>query len=670
MDKTTSTITPAILFSSIGMAICKLNPFILWRNPVIFITEIGALITTSKAFWRPEELQGIYIHLAVWLWLTVIFANFAEAIAEIRNKGQAQSLKTMRVKTMAHKLATNGKLLKIPADELRKGDIVVVKAQEIIPGDGEIIHGMASIDESSVTGESQAVIRSSGGDQNSVMAGTKVLSDEIQIRITSNPGESFLDHMITLIEGAKRKKSSNEIALTILLSGLTFIFLIMIISLEIFAYYYHLHISIALQVALLVCLIPTTIAGLLSAIGIAGINRLMRKNVLAMSGQAVESAGDIDTLLIDKTGTITIGNRHAFDLIIAEEASKDDFLKACLYTSLQDETIEGRSIIDLIKTHHPVLVERLAPDMHFIPFSAETRMSGADVGEESYRKGAVDAIEKFTRQPLPSKLAGAVEKIAQQGGTPLLVASKKRILGAIFLKDTLKAGLAKQFEHFRAMGIKTVMLTGDNPITAAMIAKEAGVDDFLAEISPEMKVEYLLERQRKGEMVAMTGDGVNDAPALAHADVGVAMNAGAQAAKEAANMIDLDSHPSKLFEIVEIGKQMLMTRGALTTFSIANDVAKYFAIIPAMLIPFFPFFQALNIMHLSTPKSAVLSAVIFNALIIIFLIPLAFKGVKLVSKNATHILNRNLLIYGIGGVILPFVGIKLIDMIISTFNIA
>lgn len=527
---------------------------------------------------------------------------------------------------------------------------------------------MAAIDESAVTGESEPVIRASGTDQNSVMAGTKVLSDEIQIRVSSNIGESFLDRMIQLIEGAKRKKTHNEIALTILLSGLSFIFLLMIITLEVYGFYYKLQISIAMQIALLICLIPTTIAGLLSAIGIAGINRLMQKNVLAMSGQAVEAAGDIDTILFDKTGTITLGNRRAYDLISAEDVSHEEFVKACLYTSLLDETSEGRSIVEFIEKKYPDLAKTSPHHMKFIPFSAETRMSGVDVDHEKYRKGAKDSIEKYLKMSLPKDLEKHVRMIAEKGGTPLIVCSHNKILGVIFLKDIVKVGLAEQFDRFRKMGIKTIMLTGDNKITAATIAKEVGVDDFLAEVTPESKLQYLLGLQKTGQLVAMTGDGINDAPALAHADVGVAMCAGTQAAKEAANMVDLDSHPTKLFEIIEIGKQMLMTRGALTAFSIANDVAKYFAILPAMLIPYFPFFQKLNIMHLSTPQSAVLSAVIFNALIIIVLIPLAFRGVKLIPKSAKHILNRNLLIYGIGGVILPFAGIKLIDMILVTMN--
>lgn len=670
IQKGVSVFNPRIIFSAILQSFKKLSPVELWRNPVMLITELGAVVTTCEAFFHYNALHAFTLHVAVWLWFTVLFANFAEAIAESRNKAQADSLKTARVESMANLIEKNGQVTKMNAKELKKGDLVLVRTGEIIPRDGEIVHGMASIDESSVTGESKPVIRASGTDQNTVTGGTKVLSDEIHIRITANPGDSFLDRMIHLIEGAKRKKTPNEIALTILLSGLTFIFLVMIISLQVFGYYYHLNFSIAMQVAFLICLIPTTIAGLLSSIGIAGINRLMKKHVLAMSGSAVEAAGDIDMILIDKTGTITLGNREAHELISHEDDSKKEFIKACLWTSLLDETTEGRSIVAFIKKKYPSYITSHLHEMKFVPFSASTKMSGVDVGKEKYRKGAAHAIEAFVQSSLPKTLGAAVQKISEQGGTPLVVAREDKVLGVIFLKDTVKPGLVEQFDRFRVMGIKTVMVTGDNEITAAKIAKEVGVDGFLAEVSPEEKLRHLIKFQEKGQLIAMTGDGVNDAPALAHADVGVAMNGGAQAAKEAANMIDLDSHPTKLFEIIEIGKQMLMTRGALTTFSVANDIAKFFAIIPAMMITYFPFFESFNIMRLATPQSAILSAVIFNALIIIALIPLALRGVKLGTKSATHILNKNLFIYGIGGVVLPFAGIKLVDMILAALKIA
>lgn len=670
IKKTNLAFTPRLIFSALWQALLKFNPVILWHNPVMFITEIGAIMTTYEAVFHLAHLYSFTIHVSIWLWITVFFGNFAEAIAEQRNKSQAEALKASRVDTMANKLDKQGKVYLINAKELHKGDIVAVGKGEIIPGDGEIIKGLASIDESAVTGESEPVIRASGTDQNTVTAGTKVLSDEIHVKITSNPGESFLDRMINLIENAKRKKTPNEIALNILLSSLTLIFLFMVVSLEIFGFYYNMRLSIVMQVALLICLIPTTIGGLLSAIGIAGINRLMQRKVFATSGQAVEAAGDVDTILIDKTGTITSGNRHAYQLIAAEDVSDKEFLRACFLSSVLDDTTEGRSVIDFLKKKHPSLIKSTPKEMKFIPFSAKTRMSGVTLGKELYRKGAKDAIENFVKKQMPDDLKKAAKKISEEGGTPLVVSTGSDILGIIFLKDTIKKGLVEQFNKFRTMGIKTIMMTGDNKITAAAIAKEVGVDDFLAEVTPEEKLNYLISLQKKGEMVAMTGDGVNDAPALAQANIGVAMNAGTQAAKEAANMVDLDSNPTKLFEIIEIGKQMLMTRGALTTFSVLNDLAKYFAIIPAMLIPYFPFFQHLNIMNLATPQSAVLSAVIFNAVIIICLLPLAFKGVKLLSKSATYILNKNLAIYGLGGVIFPFVAIKLIDMLLVILHLS
>lgn len=661
----TSSFSKQLLLNAFFQSLKKLNPMALLHNPVIFITEIGALITTIEWIFFSTEHPAFYFQVSIWLWLTVLFANFAESVAEVRNQAQAESLRRGRVETTANLQQKDGSYRTIGWKELKKGDIVQVIAGEIIPGDGEIMEGMASIDESSVTGESAPVIRASGTDHSSVIAGTKLLSDHILVKISSDPGHSFLDRMIDLIESAKRKKSPNELALTILLSGLTFIFLIVVVAMEIFGKYFHVDFSVTMLVALLVCLIPTTIAGLLSAIGIAGINRLMKKNVLAMSGQAVEAAGDIDLILIDKTGTITLGHRRASNITVAENFPLCDFVRAAYFSSLHDQTDEGRSIIDFLKEHHSALLPKEVSNLHFIPFTAQTRMSGADLENEKFRKGAIDAVEKFKGHPLSYELAAAAKIYSEQGGTPLVVCDNQHILGVILLKDSLKKGLSQLFTRFRLMGIRTVMMTGDNPITAATIAKEAGVDDFLAQVSPEQKLETVLKMQQEGRMVAMTGDGVNDAPALAHADVGVAMNSGTQAAKEAGNMIDLDSHPAKLFEIIEIGKQMLMTRGALTTFSVANDVAKYFAIIPAILMSFFPEVRVLNLMHLQTPQSAVLSAVIFNALIIPALIPLAFKGVKMIPEKALIILRRNLAIYGIGGVLLPFICIKLIDLALN-----
>lgn len=640
----------------------KLNPLSLMRNPVIFITEIGAIITTYEWLFLTKSHPAFYAQVSIWLWLTVLFANYAESIAESRNRAQAESLRKGRVDTMAHLKGKDGKFQEVSWKDLKKGDIVRVAAGDIIPGDGEVIEGMGSIDESSVTGESAPVIRAAGTDHSSVTGGTKLLSDQLLVKISLEPGHSFLDRMINLIESAKRQKSPNEIALTILLSGLTFIFLAVVVAMEIFGKYFNVDFSVTMLVALLICLIPTTIAGLLSAIGIAGINRLMKRHVLAMSGQAVEAAGDVDVLLIDKTGTITIGHRRASEMALATHATMAEFARAAYLTSLHDLTDEGRSIIDFLKEHHAPHLPKDPQQLKFIPFSAETRMSGADFGGERLRKGAVDAVVHFTGHPLPQEIAAKVKAYSEIGGTPLVVCDDKKVLGVILLKDVLKKGLSQLFERFRKMGIRTVMVTGDNPVTAATIAKEAGVDEFLAEVSPEKKLETVLKFQKEGMMVAMTGDGVNDAPALAHANVGVAMNSGTQAAKEAGNMIDLDSHPEKLFQIIEIGKQMLMTRGSLTTFSVANDVAKYFAIIPAILMPYFPAVRTLNLMNLNTPESAVLSAVIFNAIIIPALIPLAFRGVKMITDRAQVILRRNLLIYGVGGVILPFIGIKLIDL--------
>ncbi len=649
---------PAIL--TILQSLKKFFPWILYKNPVIFITEIGAVWTLLEAYTDPAHFS-FSLQISIWLWLTVLIANFSEAAAEVRNKAQAAALKKGKVETSARRLDAAGKESAIQSTELRKGDRILVRADEMIPGDGEIVRGMASIDESSVTGESEPVIRAAGTDRCSVTAGTKVLSDEIEIIISSNPGESFLDHMIALIEGSKRKKSTNEIALTILLSGLSFIFLFIVVTFKIFGFYFEIDISETVLIALLVCLMPTTIGGLLSAVGIAGVSRLMKKRVLAMSGQAVEAAGDVDLILFDKTGTITKGKREAVDIIPASV----EMAHASFLTSFADQTTEGRSIIEWVKKTFPKIAYEEPCQANIIPFSASTRMSGIDIGADAYRKGAKAAIEEYVGKKASHDIEAAALVIAQQGGTPLLVATKDKILGVIFLKDVIKPGLAALFSRFREMGLKTVMMTGDNQITAGVIAKEVGVHDYLANVSPEAKLNYVKKMQDEGYLVAMTGDGVNDAPALAQADVGVAMNIGAQAAKEAANMIDLDSHPTKLFEIIEIGKQMLMTRGALTTFSIANDVAKYFVILPAILMGAYPEAAILNIMELSSPQNAILSAVIFNALIMLVLIPLALKGVKLLPYSALRILNRNLLIYGIGGVIVPFIGIKLIDLWLS-----
>jgi potassium-transporting ATPase ATP-binding subunit len=661
---------PAIIGPAIGDALRKLNPITLAANPVMFVTEVGAAITTFFLFFNGGKDFAFEVQIALWLWFTVLFANFAEAMAEGRGKAQARALRATRTQTFALKLV-NGKIEKIGAEQLRKGDVVVVSAGELIPGDGEVIGGAATVDESAITGESAPVIRESGGDRSAVTGGTKVLSDQIKIEITSNPGETFIDRMIALVEGARRQKTPNEIALTILLSALTVIFLIAMMSMKSYGFYSGVDFSIAILVALLVCLIPTTIGGLLSAIGIAGIDRLVQKNVLAMSGRSVEAAGDVDVLLLDKTGTITIGNRQATEFRPAPGVTKNELADAAQLSSLADETPEGRSIVVLAK-EFGIRGRELheLPHAQFVPFTAQTRMSGVDLEDVRYRKGAADAIANFMGGKIPDSVQADVKDISQLGGTPLLVASNKQVLGTIYLKDIVKGGLADRFERFRAMGIRTVMITGDNPLTAAAIAKESGVDDFLAQAKPEDKLALIRREQAAGHLVAMTGDGTNDAPALAQADVGVAMNTGTQAAKEAGNMVDLDSNPTKLIEVVEIGKQLLITRGALTTFSIANDVAKYFAIIPAMLVGTFEQIAPLNIMHLKTSQSAILSAVIFNALIIIALIPLALKGVRFRPLGAGRILQRNLLIYGLGGIILPFPGIKLIDIIITALHLA
>jgi len=660
-----------ILGVAIRDAFQKLNPMTQVKNPVMFIVYIGSFLTTGLMIrdivGGNTAHVGFSLQIALWLWFTVLFANFAEAVAEGRGKAQAQALRNTRTQTKANKVVEH-KTKQVDAADLRKGDLVKVSAGEFIPGDGEIVEGMASVDESAITGESAPVIRESGGDKSAVTGGTRVLSDWIQVRITANPGETFLDRMIALVEGAKRQKTPNEIALTILLVGLTLIFLVAVATIEPFAVYSGSLIPVVILVSLLVCLIPTTIGGLLSSIGIAGMDRLLKRNVLAMSGRAVEAAGDVNVLLLDKTGTITLGNRMANEFIPAPGVGETQLADGAQLSSLADETPEGRSIVVLAKEKYNLRERDLhALDAEFIPFTAQTRMSGVNIKGEQIRKGSMDAIQKYISEQggnFPSAVKNDCERIAKAGGTPLIVVQGTQVLGTIYLKDIVKGGIKERFKDLRKMGIKTVMITGDNPLTAAAIAAEAGVDDFLAEATPEAKLALIREYQDKGMLVAMTGDGTNDAPALAQADVGVAMNSGTQAAKEAGNMVDLDSNPTKLIEIVEIGKQLLMTRGSLTTFSIANDVAKYFAIIPAMFAATYPAMNVFNVMHLATSESAILSAVIFNALIIVALIPLALRGVKYQPLGASVILRRNLLIYGIGGLIVPFIGIKIIDMII------
>ena len=655
-------------------SLLKLDPRNMMGNPVMFVVEIGSVITTALLFLHPHEAFRFNLQITLWLWFTVLFANFAEAMAEGRGKAQAETLRKARSETMANRLLPNGKVEEVTSAKLRVGDMVLVAAGQLIPGDGEIVEGVASVDESAITGESAPVIREAGGDRSAVTGGTRVLSDQIKVKITSNPGETFLDRMIALVEGAARQKTPNEIALNILLAGLTIIFLLAVVTLQPFAIYSGSPQTVFVLVSLLVCLIPTTIGGLLSAIGIAGMDRLVQYNVLAMSGRAVEAAGDVSTLLLDKTGTITLGNRQATEFYPAPDVSQERLADAAQLSSLSDETPEGRSIVVLAKEKYGLRGRDLSSiHAEFVPFTAQTRMSGVDLPGATIRKGSVDAIARFLEaqgSALPRQVREQVEEIARAGGTPLVVAENATALGVIYLKDIVKGGLKERLARLRAMGIRTIMITGDNPLTAAVIAREAGVDDFLAEAKPKDKMDLIKREQAKGKLVAMTGDGTNDAPALAQADVGVAMNSGTQAAKEAGNMVDLDSNPTKLIEIVEIGKQLLMTRGALTTFSIANDVAKYFAIIPAMFAGVFPVLNALNVMHLATPQSAILSAVIFNAVIIIALIPLALKGVKYEPKPASQLLRQNLLIYGLGGVIVPFVGIKAIDLVLVALHLA
>jgi K+-transporting ATPase ATPase B chain len=670
--KSTSLSDTKILKTAIVDSFRKLHPRTMIKNPVMFVVEVGALLTSIQLVRDTLAHAGQFgfgLQITLWLWFTVLFANFAEAMAEGRGKAQAETLRKARAETEARRMCPDGSTECVASSKLHCGDVVLVSAGEFIPGDGEVIEGVASVDESAITGESAPVIRESGGDRSAVTGGTRVLSDEIRVRITSNPGETFLDRMIRLVEGASRQKTPNEIALNILLAGLTIIFLLAVATLQPFAVYSGAPQTIFVLVSLLVCLIPTTIGGLLSAIGIAGMDRLIQRNVIAMSGRAVEASGDVDVLLLDKTGTITLGNRQATLLYPCPNVKELDLASAAQLASFADETPEGRSIVVLAKEKYGLRGRELAPhNPTFIPFSAQTRMSGVDMDGSEIRKGAPDAVEKYAAergQGVPPEIKQTIREIANGGGTPLLVAQNHHVLGAIALTDIVKGGMRERFDHLRAMGIRTMMITGDNPLTAAAIARQAGVDDFLAEAKPEDKMALIKREQAKGKLVAMTGDGTNDAPALAQADVGVAMNTGTQAAKEAGNMVDLDSNPTKLIEIVEIGKQLLITRGALTTFSVANDVAKYFAIIPAMFASAFPQLEVLNVMHLHTPQSAILSAVIFNAIIIIALIPLALRGVRYRPVGAAALLRQNLLIYGVGGVVAPFLGIKFIDLMIT-----
>jgi K+-transporting ATPase ATPase B chain len=663
-----------LIWPAIGSSLVKLDPRQVARNPVMFVVEVGSVITTIAfvaALVSGKGNPAFVGQVSGWLWFTVLFANFATSMAEGRGKAQADTLRRTKTETLAN-VEVDGVVKQVAANELRKGDVVVVVAGEIIPGDGDVVEGIASVDESAITGESAPVIRESGGDRSAVTGGTRVLSDRIKVRITSDPGHTFLDRMIALVEGAERQKTPNEIALNILLAGLTIIFLVVIVTLQPFAIYSNAAVSVTVLIALLVCLIPTTIGGLLAAIGIAGMDRLVRHNVLAMSGRAVEAAGDVDVLLLDKTGTITLGNRQASEFLPMPGVTVEELADAAQLASLADETPEGRSVVVLAK-QFGIRGRHIDPERaEFVEFTAQTRMSGIDLDGHSIRKGAGDAVLAWVSQhggEAPPELESALALVSGEGGTPLAVAVDDRALGVIHLKDIVKGGIRERFDQMRAMGIRTVMITGDNPLTAAVIAEEAGVDDFLAEATPETKMELIKREQQQGKLVAMTGDGTNDAPALAQADVGVAMNTGTMAAKEAGNMVDLDSNPTKLIEIVEIGKQLLITRGALTTFSIANDVAKYFAIIPAMFMVAFPQLAALNVMRLHSANSAILAAVIFNAIIIVLLIPLALRGVKFRAIPAAALLRYNLLVYGLGGVIAPFIGIKLIDMLLVALHL-
>jgi potassium-transporting ATPase ATP-binding subunit len=657
-----------ILRQALVDAFKKLNPAVQIRNPVMFVVLVGTVITFIEAIAHPSTFTW---SITVWLFLTVIFANFAEAMAEGRGKAQADTLRRMRSETEARRLNPDGTEQLVPAAELAKGDLVVCEAGDAIPSDGEIVEGIASVDESAITGESAPVIRESGGDRSAVTGGTKVLSDRIVVRITAERGQTFLDRMITLVEGANRQKTPNEIAMTILLAVLTIIFIPVVVSLEAFGEFAGGSVSVVILVSLLVCLIPTTIGALLSAIGIAGMDRLVQRNVLAMSGRAVEAAGDVQTLLLDKTGTITLGNRMASDFYPVGAHTEQEVADVAQLASLADETPEGRSIVVLAKDRFNIRERDLEGDHVFVPFTAQTRMSGLDIGPRQIRKGAAESVKRWVTEQggtVPTDLDDIVERVSRAGSTPLVVSDGPDILGVIELKDVVKQGIREKFDEMRQMGIRTVMITGDNPLTAAAIAQEAGVDDFLAEATPEAKMALIKSEQEGGKLIAMTGDGTNDAPALAQADVGVAMNTGTTAAKEAGNMVDLDSNPTKLIDVVEIGKQLLITRGSLTTFSIANDVAKYFAIIPALFVVIYPQINGLNVLHLHSPQSAVLSAVIFNALVIVALIPLALRGVKFRPAGSAAILRRNVWIYGVGGVIAPFIFIKLIDLILVALH--
>jgi len=674
---------PEIVGRASRASFFKLNPMTLLKNPVMFVVEAGASLTTVflvRDLFTGAGGIGFSLQIALWLWFTVLFANFAEAMAEARGKAQADALRKTKTDVLGKRLTAAGKIEQVPGSALRAGDVVVCDAGDLIPGDGEVIEGIATVDESVITGESAPVIRESGGDRSAVTGGTKVLSDQVKIRITSNPGETFLDRMIALVEGAERQKTPNEIALNILIAGLTMIFMLVVITLQPFSAFSVAQAgsgtipSVAVLVSLLVCLIPTTIGGLLSAIGIAGMDRVMQHNVLAMSGKAVEAAGDINSLLLDKTGTITLGNRQAVEFLILDGVTEEELADAAQLSSLADETPEGRSIVVLAKEKYGLRGRHIPEhDATFIPFSAYTRMSGVDFEGRRLRKGATKAVCKFVREcggQVATDVQDISDRVSRNGGTPLAVADGKRLLGIIHLKDIVKGGMKERIAQLRLMGIRSVMITGDNPLTAAAIAAEAGVDDFLAQATPKDKLEYIKKEQAAGRLVAMTGDGTNDAPALAQADVGLAMNTGTMAAKEAGNMVDLDGNPTKLIEVVAIGKQLLITRGALTTFSIANDVAKYFAIIPAMFMATYPMLGKLNIMGLHTPQSAVLAAVIFNALIIIALVPLALRGVKYRPVGAASLLRRNLLIYGVGGIIAPFPGIWVIDQLLVLVHLA
>jgi K+-transporting ATPase ATPase B chain len=672
--KRSATFNGAIVRRALVDSVIKLSPRHMASNPVMFVVEIGSVLTTFyliRDFGTASSSENVFaLGVVIWLWFTVLFANFAEAVAEGRGKAQADTLRKTRAETVAY-VQRDDDVVEVASSQLQLGDLCVVVAGQLIPGDGDIVEGIATVDESAITGESAPVIRESGGDRSSVTGGTRVLSDRIVVRITSKPGETFLDRMIALVEGASRQKTPNEIALDILLAGLTIIFMFTVVSLQPFSIYSGAPQSIIVLVALLVCLIPTTIGALLSAIGIAGMDRLVQRNVLAMSGRAVEAAGDVSTLLLDKTGTITFGNRQADVFVPMPGVEQHELAAAAMLSSLADETPEGRSIVELAENHYGEVAPEV-PAADLVPFTAQTRMSGLDMEGRSIRKGAADSVRRWVEGQggtSPHELAPIVEAISKGGGTPLVVAEGTRVLGVIHLKDVVKPGIAEKFVEMRKMGIRTVMITGDNPLTAAAIAAEAGVDDFLAEATPEDKMALIKKEQSGGHLVAMTGDGTNDAPALAQADVGVAMNSGTQAAKEAGNMIDLDSNPTKLIDIVEIGKQMLITRGSLTTFSITNDIAKFFAIIPAMFMGVFPALNSINIMHLHSPHSAILSAVIFNALIIVALIPLALRGVKFRAAGAAAVLRRNMLVYGLGGLILPFIAIKAIDLIITALGV-